>query len=96
MTCGDYEYVLMADGGAEITAYFGEGGEILIPEDNLPDLDEIDPNVRNALQFIAVSHMDRVLETALCPKQKDAAITAEETAPLMPKEENGLGASISQ
>ena len=41
--------------------------DVLLPEDNLPDLDEIDHNVRNALHYIAVSHMDQVLQTALLP-----------------------------
>ena len=41
--------------------------EVLLPEANLSDLDEIDPNVRNAVNFTAVSHMDQVLEKALLP-----------------------------
>ena len=70
--------------------------QVLVPEDNLPDLDEIDPNVRNALQFIAVSHMDQVLETALSHKQESAAVKAAEKAAPVPVEENSLGAYISQ
>ena len=43
---------------------------VLLPEDNLSDLLEIDPNVRNALNFTGISHMDQVLAEALCPAEK--------------------------
>ena len=43
---------------------------VLLPEDNLSDLSEIDPNVRNALNFTGISHMDQVLAEALCPAEK--------------------------
>ncbi len=39
--------------------------EVLLPEENLSDLAELDPGVRNAVNFTAVSHMDRVLELCL-------------------------------
>ena len=39
---------------------------VLIPAANEPDLAEIDPVVRDALQFIPVRSMDEVLEHALC------------------------------
>ena len=38
---------------------------VIIPEDNLRDLEEIDQTVRNALQFVAARTVDTVLETAL-------------------------------
>ena len=41
--------------------------EVLLPEDNVSDLAEMDPNVRNAVNFTAVSHMDQVLKKALRP-----------------------------
>ena len=44
--------------------------EILLPEDNVPDLAEIDPLVRAAVNYTAVSHMDQVLEKALCPAEE--------------------------
>ena len=43
--------------------------EVLLPEGNVPDLSEIDPAVRAALNFTAVSHMDEVLDVALCRDQ---------------------------
>ena len=38
---------------------------VIIPKDNETDLEEIDQTVRNALQFIPVSHVDQVLAYAL-------------------------------
>ena len=43
--------------------------EILLPLDNLPDLAEVDENVRSAVNYIAVSHMDEVVERALLPAE---------------------------
>ncbi len=39
---------------------------VIIPEANAKDLEQIDQTVRNALNFITVSHVDSVLQTALC------------------------------
>ncbi|MCL2547242.1 MAG: endopeptidase La [Oscillospiraceae bacterium] len=38
---------------------------VVIPADNESDLQDIDPDVRNALQFVAAAHMDDVLKVAL-------------------------------
>jgi len=38
---------------------------VIIPKDNLKDLEEIDQTVRRGLNFIAVSHVDAVLDAAL-------------------------------
>jgi ATP-dependent Lon protease len=38
---------------------------VIIPQDNLRDLEEIDQTVRNSLNFVAARSMDTVLETAL-------------------------------
>ena len=38
---------------------------VIIPYDNLKDLEEIDQTVRNALQFVAAKSIDTVLQTAL-------------------------------
>ena len=35
---------------------------VLIPEENLPDLEEIDPLVRKAIRIVPVSRIDQVLE----------------------------------
>ena len=38
---------------------------VIIPYDNLPDLEQIDQTVRNSLKFVAARSIDTVLETAL-------------------------------
>ena len=38
---------------------------VIIPQDNEKDLEEIDPNVRRALNFITVQHADSVIDAAL-------------------------------
>ena len=69
---------------------------VLIPEENLPDLDEIDLNVKNALHFVAVSHMDQVLDTALCAADEKKKMAVGDNASPMPREEKASGAYIGQ
>ena len=42
---------------------------VIIPKDNERDLEEIDQNVRNALNFVIAQNVDTVLQTALNPKE---------------------------
>ena len=44
---------------------------VIIPADNEPDLAEIDPAVRQALNFIAVSRAEAVLDAALCREETE-------------------------
>jgi ATP-dependent Lon protease len=46
---------------------------VIIPQDNVKDLEEIDPNVRKSLNFLTVSHADGVIEAAL--DFSDCAVT---------------------
>ncbi len=46
---------------------------VIIPEDNLRDLEEIDQTVRAALHFVPARHMNTVLETALVATYESAA-----------------------
>ena len=43
---------------------------VIIPKDNERDLSEIDPTVRNALNFITAQSIDTVLEASLNPKNE--------------------------
>ncbi len=45
---------------------------VVIPAENEPDLDEIDPTVRKALNFVLADKIDTVLETALAHKEAEA------------------------
>ena len=38
---------------------------VIIPEDNVPDLAEIDPLVRRELHFVSTDHVDKILDVAL-------------------------------
>ena len=48
-----------------MAAYRAGVKTVLIPEDNLPDLEEVDPVVKNAITFIPAKEVETVLETAL-------------------------------
>lgn len=43
-------------------------GTVLIPKDNVRDLEEIDQTVRAALRFVPVESVDQVFAEALCPE----------------------------
>ena len=53
-------------------------GTVLIPQDNVRDLEEIDQTVRAGLRFIPVSTVDQVFEAALC---QDLTAAQEEEKP---------------
>lgn len=59
---------VLAIGGLKeksIAAYRGGVKKVIIPFDNLPDLENIDPVVKNAIEFIPVKSEDEVIEHAL-------------------------------
>jgi ATP-dependent Lon protease len=48
--------------------------EVIVPDRNAPDLDDVPADVRDKMTFHPVASVDRVLELALEPKQ--AALAA--------------------
>ncbi len=48
-----------------MAAYRAGVRTVLIPEENLPDLEEVDPVVKAAINFVPASEVETVLETAL-------------------------------
>ncbi len=59
---------VLAIGGLKektMAAYRSGVKTVIIPKDNEPDLSEIDPAVRQALDFVACTDIQQVLETAL-------------------------------
>ena len=46
---------------------------VLIPRENLRDLAEIDPVVRESLRFVTAESVDTVLAEALCPPEPQKA-----------------------
>lgn len=56
---------------------------VVLPRENLADLEELSEQVRSALRFVPVSHMDEVLDTALLPPPvSDAADVPAHSRPL--------------
>ncbi|MBR2021356.1 MAG: endopeptidase La, partial [Clostridia bacterium] len=51
---------------------------VLIPFDNIPDLHEVDPVVKDAITFIPVKHVSEVLEVVLEPVS-ESSVQAEES-----------------
>ena len=65
---------------------------VIIPQDNVRDLEDIDQTVRQALHFIPVTTVDQVLSAALCPREEAAgpaeaafapAVNAEPARPVL-------------
>lgn len=69
--------------------------KVIIPAENEKDLEEIDPLVRQALEFITTDHVDKILADALTrlPLPKPAE---EEALPLLPKIEEHARPSLRQ
>ena len=66
---------------------------VIIPEDNLRDLEEIDQTVRRSLNFVSARTMDAVLDTALVRRHEVAA----NVIPEMPHDrKNGHKPSLRQ
>ena len=57
---------------------------VIIPQDNLKDLEEIDQTVRKALNFVPVRSADTVLETALRFPVEDAPVVSAADAQPLP------------
>ena len=57
---------------------------VIIPQDNLQDLQEIDQTVKNALNFVAAKSIDTVLDVALVRSE----VTEENVIKEIPHERN--------
>lgn len=62
-----------------LAAYTAGVKSVIIPEENLPDLEEIDPVVREKLEFIPVKTADEVLDTALVRPRETVELIPEIT-----------------
>ncbi len=78
---------VLAIGGLKeksMAAYKNKMKTVLIPKDNLPDLEKVDDVVKENVQFIAVSTLDEVLNLALTkprksPKSKNKVVEIQES-----------------
>jgi len=68
-----------------MAAYKNGMKTVIIPYDNISDLHEVDPIVKQVITFVPAKHVSEVLEVVLEPIQEDAA---EETNPEMFAHEN--------
>lgn len=73
-------------------------GTVLIPKDNVRDLEEIDQTVRAALHFVPVETVDQVFAAALC---QEASVPVHEELPVaafapIPSREPGGDAALRQ
>ncbi|MDP4118505.1 MAG: endopeptidase La [Bacillota bacterium] len=59
-----------------IAAYRSGIRTIIIPEENIKDLEEIPGNIRNEINFVPVSFMEQVLKTALAKVPEKAEFSA--------------------
>lgn len=62
---------------------------VIIPAENEKDLEEIDPLVRQALNFVTTDHVDKILETVL------VRAAPEEPAALLPQERTARRQTVS-
>lgn len=70
-----------------MAAYRAGVRTIIIPEENKPDLADVDPVVKEHVRFICADHMDKVLENAiLFPPQEEISRreAAAQAAPILP------------
>ena len=76
-----------------MAAYRNGIGTVLIPKDNVRDLEEIDQTVRAGLRFIPVSVVDEVFAAALCPEnepvREEVAAHVAAFAPTVSRESGG-------
>ena len=57
---------------------------VLIPKENVKDLEEVPENVRGAMTIVPVEDVRKVIDTALCEKPKPREDAAQDAAAMMP------------
>lgn len=69
-----------------MAAYRNQIKTVIIPQRNLPDVEDMEPVVRESLAIKPVSQIEQVLELALCEKPKPCPqeVTAETETPMLP------------
>ena len=96
---------VLAIGGLKektMAAYSAGVKTVLIPEDNVKDLDDIDPIVRDALEFIPCKKVSEVLENALVMQSASSSkitiresIEKDEYADILPQKKISERVSVS-
>jgi ATP-dependent Lon protease len=60
--------------------------QVILPADNESDLRELDPAVRNALNFTTADHLDKILDLVLRPCLREASAARSQEAIMLPAE----------
>ena len=55
-----------------MAAYRGGVKTVFIPKANIPDLDEVDPVIRENIEFVPVSYVEEIISRALLPKEGES------------------------
>jgi ATP-dependent Lon protease len=77
-----------------LAAHRGGVKTVLIPEENVKDLQDIPENAKNNLDIVPVRWIDQVLEVAL--ERVPKALPDDELAKVVPKPAEGPGATASE
>lgn len=62
-----------------MAAHRGGVKTVFIPQENVPDIDEVDERVREGVQFVPVSYVGEIIDNALLPMDAEAADGKENT-----------------
>jgi ATP-dependent Lon protease len=62
---------------------------VIVPAENESDLKELDEAVRGAINFITADHLDKILDVALRPGQRDSSSPCVQAHVLPPEAEHG-------
>ena len=69
---------------------------VIIPKDNLRDLAEIDPVVRESLTFVPAETIDTVLAEALCRAEEQSSKMEDTVAAFIPTEQTACDSAVLQ
>ena len=64
-----------------MAAYRAGVKKVIIPKENMPDLYEIDQEIKDAIEFVSAENVETVFEHALSAKLKKIVLPKEKLAP---------------
>ena len=71
-----------------MAAYKAGMKQVIIPYDNVPDLEKIDDAVKNVVRFIPVKSVDEVLDNALLPRKEEEPKQSAKQEYVLPEKKN--------
>ncbi|MEG0178652.1 MAG: endopeptidase La [Oscillospiraceae bacterium] len=79
-----------------MAAYRDKMKLVLIPQDNMPDLYDIDDLVKSSLDFIPMNNLSDVLKIALCEPDTKPQKSEKKSAPILAKDDKTAALTIRQ